>query len=177
MRKLRFALGLMLAAALACDAFAGERRPGAARRRGTGVTGTLASAKIDGGVIKWSVKLEDGTTKEFETDTSIVVTYEERDDQKRVLSIRPAGDRAPRARGTRKVAQGKFISADVQDEQVTITVEVETDGAKAKQTFSMTTKVRVATRERDGKTTVRSIRSVRVPRTRPEPAPEAEKKE
>ena len=175
MRKLRIALALMLAAALACDAFAGERRPGAPRRRGAGVTGTLASAKIDGDVIKWSVKLEDGTAKEFETDTSIVVTYEERDDQKRVLSIRPAGDRAPRARGTRKVAQGKFVKADVQDEQVTITAEVETDGAKAEQKFSMTTRVRVATRERDGKTTVRSIRSVRVPRTRP--APEAEKKE
>ena len=176
MRKLRIALGLMLAAALACDAFAGERTEGARRRRGTRVTGTFTSAKTEGGVIKWSVKLEDGTAKEFEMKESIVVMYMERDEKKRVLSIRQAGNRAPRARGTRKVAQGTFVSADVQDEQVTITAEVETDGAKAKQTFSMTKKVRMTTRERDGKTTVVSIGSVRVPEPSKKPDADAEKK-
>jgi len=159
-RRVLVVAGMAVALALASGAVAGEKRKGKGKGKAQRVTGTFVSAEVAGEKVNWKITTdEDQAEKTFEMAAKVVVMYMERKGQNRAMQIRALGKKVPEAKGKRLVAQGTVEKAELQGNQLTVTVKLDAGESKP---FLLGAKLTVAYREKgDGSLAALGIGSAR----------------
>ena len=196
MRRWTALVGLVAALAMAGSALAQE--PGAKKKRGRGKgtreAGTFVSATADAGTITWKLTAKDGTEKIYTMPDEVIVDlYDDTNGNDTAMlknivkntarGIGPKGKREPKAKGNMKLCVGRFLKAEDAGKSFTmivkgiiVTADAAAAGEAAEQTFTMSKKLVVMTREQRGETRVMRIMAARRPRKGKGDKPAGEKK-
>ena len=144
-RHLVFGSIVMLAWATTVLAAEDDKRP-------TRAAGTVVSATLDGGLIKWEVDLgqEAGGKKALEMTADVRALYTEKDGVKQALRIFRAGGREFTPKEGQTLVTGKVTAAKVDGDTVLITVTPSAGEKPAALELKLPTKVSVGYREGEG---------------------------
>jgi hypothetical protein len=158
MRTVSVTVGLVAALVLAGSALAREAgEKGKGRRKGGQDKGQFVSATLEGEAITWTLKVEDaGEEKSYQMPADVIVLYADRGGQKTVRALGSKGKKTPEPKGKMQVAEGRFVKAEADGDQVAITIKV----GEEEQAFSMASKLAVAYRERRGENIARRIKPI-----------------
>jgi len=142
-KKLGFALALVLGMALLNTAMAREKGDKPKREPPKQATGTLVSATLDGGTIKWKLALDGEGEKTFDMGSQVTIMYAEKNGEKMVRMIRASTGKAAEAKGKALTAEGTFVKAETQGNKVVVTIK----SGDAEQAYNLTSRLGVAYRE------------------------------